>query len=54
MNKKPEVLELTHDDLENDLIILGLVGMIDPARPEVKDAIIETKKCWHYHYHDYW
>lgn len=43
--QKPEVLELTHDDLENDLIILGLVGMIDPARPEVKDAIIETKNA---------
>ena len=31
--------DLKHDDLENDLTLVGLVGMIDPARPEVKDAI---------------
>ena len=44
-NQKPEVLKLEHDALENDLILLGLVGMIDPARPEVKDAIVETKQA---------
>lgn len=32
-----------YDDLENDLIILGLVGMIDLVRFEVKDVIIEIK-----------
>jgi Ca2+-transporting ATPase len=30
-------------DLENDLIFIGLTGMIDPIRPEVVDAIKECK-----------
>lgn len=37
--------EYEQDELEYNLILLGLVGMIDPARPEVKNAIIETKKA---------
>ncbi|MBQ7546648.1 MAG: calcium-translocating P-type ATPase, PMCA-type [Clostridia bacterium] len=31
------------DHLEKDLIFLGLTGMIDPVRPEVKDAIEECR-----------
>lgn len=33
------------EDTENDLIVLGLVGMIDPPRPEVRDAIARTKRA---------
>ena len=31
--------KVTSDNLENDMIFVGLVGMIDPPRPEVKDAV---------------
>jgi P-type Ca2+ transporter type 2C len=32
-------------DLEQDLIFIGMVGMIDPARPEVKDAVQVSKSA---------
>ena len=32
-------------DLEQDMIYLGLSGMIDPVRPEVKDAIVECNSA---------
>jgi len=31
------------EDLEKDLCFVGLSGMIDPVRPEVKDAIVQCK-----------
>ena len=30
-------------ELECDMIFIGLTGMIDPVRPEVKDAIVECR-----------
>lgn len=35
--------ELSPDQMENELTILGFVGMIDPPRTEVKDSIREAK-----------
>ncbi|MFL6198971.1 MAG: cation-translocating P-type ATPase [Thermoanaerobaculia bacterium] len=32
-------LDATRDNAEGELVLLGLVGMIDPPRPEVKEAI---------------
>ncbi len=38
---EPSVYESS--ELEYDMIFIGLTGMIDPVRPEVKDAIVECR-----------
>jgi Ca2+-transporting ATPase len=35
--------KITAADMERDLIFVGLIGMIDPARPEVKPAIAKAR-----------
>ncbi|MBO5683129.1 MAG: calcium-translocating P-type ATPase, PMCA-type [Clostridia bacterium] len=37
--------DITPDSLERELVFLGLVGMIDPIRPEVKDAVAQCHKA---------
>ena len=39
----PEVYDSA--SLEYDMIFIGLTGMIDPVRPEVKDAIVECRSA---------
>ena len=42
-DEKPETV--SSEDNEKDMTFVGMVGMIDPPREEVKDAIAEAKKA---------
>jgi Ca2+-transporting ATPase len=42
--ERSESIELP-DSIEDDLILLGLAGMIDPPRPEVKAAVATAKRA---------
>ncbi len=37
--------KISADEMEENLTIIGIVGMIDPPRTEVKDSIVEAKKA---------
>jgi Ca2+-transporting ATPase len=37
--------ESVSDDIEQDMVFLGIVGMIDPPRPEVKEAVVVAKNA---------
>lgn len=36
---------LTSENLENDLIFTGMIGMIDPERPEAAEAVRVAKEA---------
>jgi Ca2+-transporting ATPase len=42
-NRQTDILDEDNDPLENNLIFVGLFGMIDPARPEVREAVRMSK-----------
>src|SRR5690606_8265349 len=37
--------KLTPEHVEQDLVFMGLLGMIDPPRPEVKDALAKARSA---------
>lgn len=42
---QPATTDISSQSAERDLIFIGMVGMIDPQRPEVKQAIAEAKSA---------
>lgn len=42
---KEKIKELSEDEIENKLIFLGIVGIIDPPRPEVYEAVEKAKRA---------
>ena len=40
-----EVGSYTNDELESGLVFAGLTGMLDPPRPEVKEAVKVAKRA---------
>jgi len=42
-NSLPEKIE--SEEIEKDMVFIGIIGMIDPARKEVKEAIMTCKKA---------
>ncbi|MGV8878620.1 MAG: cation-translocating P-type ATPase [Sphingobacteriaceae bacterium] len=40
---KPVAMQIAADEMESDLILLGVIGMIDPPREEVRGAIQKAK-----------
>ena len=41
----PEITDLALDDLDEDLVLVGLVGILDPPRPEAIEAVAEAKQA---------
>jgi P-type Ca2+ transporter type 2C len=44
-NRDTSKIDENYDPLESNLTVIGLIGMIDPARPEVRDAVSTSKKA---------